>query len=95
MAGQPWPPLSHTFLQVFFQPPASCVQLLLRQGEGPFPRQLWKSEVGKLPLQVLMKDDKFSVTLGAQLPPGHVHVVDLQGANHTHRLFQRLELKAT
>lgn len=51
----PTPPsLSLTFLQVFFQASAPCVQLLLRQGKGPFPRQLGKCEVGKLPLQVLV-----------------------------------------
>lgn len=45
---------STTFLQVFFKASASCIQLLLRQGKRPFPRQLGECKVGKLPLKVLV-----------------------------------------
>lgn len=67
-----------TSLKILLQAPAASVELLLRQGERPFTRKLWEVEVGKLPLQVLVKDGEFPVTLGAELSARHVHVVHLQ-----------------
>lgn len=72
------PSLFLTFLQVFLQASASCVQLLLRQGKRPFSRQLGKSKVSKLPLQVLVQNHKLPVTLGAQLSACHVHIIHLE-----------------
>lgn len=69
-----------TFLQVLLQPSPPGIQLLLRQGERPLPRQPREGEVGEFPFQVLVQDGKLAVPLGAELAARHVHVVHLQGA---------------
>lgn len=69
-----------TSLQIFLQASATCVQLLFRQREGPFPGKLREVEIGKLPLEVLVQNSELPVPLGAQLPAGHVHIVHLQWA---------------
>lgn len=43
-----------TSLKVFFQASTTSIQLLFGKREGPFARNFWEVEVGKLPLQVLV-----------------------------------------
>lgn len=80
-----------TTLKIFLQASPASIQLLLRQGEGPFPRKLWEIKVGKLPLKVLVEDGKLPIALWAQLPAWHVHVIYLWPLKNNSRRSDKLD----